>query len=104
MPLAIAPATVLNASAKPLFGYATVGLYVVACATRSIVAIAPRLVALTKARCGRPAAGLPAIASAAARSCAAAAPLFGLAKVYVDASWIAGTPLTAETSARGVSP
>ena len=79
MPRTIAPATVRSASAKPLFGYATVGVYAVASATRSSVSIAPRLVLFTNARCGRPVAGLAAIACAAARSWSAAAPRFGLA-------------------------
>ena len=79
MPRTMAPATVRIASAKPLFGYATVGVYDVASATRSSVSIAPRLVLFTNARCGRPFAGLAAIACAAARSSSAAAPRFGLA-------------------------
>jgi hypothetical protein len=79
MPRTIAPATVCNASAKPLSGYETVGVYDVARATRSSVSIAPRAVLFMKARCGRPLAGLLAIVWAAARSCVAAAPRFGLA-------------------------
>ena len=81
MPLKIAPATVRSASAKPLLGYVTVGEYDNALAARSIVSIADRLVLFTNARCGRPGAGLEAIASAAARSCVAADPRFGLANV-----------------------
>ena len=73
-------------------------LRVVARAPKS-VSIAPRLVLLTKARCGRPGAGFAAIARAAAFSSFAALPRFGLAKVYVDAFAIAGTPVDADTSA-----
>ena len=40
--------------------------YDVALATRSIVSMAPRVVAFTNARCGRPAAGFAAMATAAA--------------------------------------
>src|SRR5690349_120884 len=103
MPLTMAPATVRRASPNPPPGYATVGEYDNAAAARSIVSIAERLVLLTKARCGRPGAGLAAIACAAARSSVAARPLFGLANRYVLAFEIAGTPTAPEISARGVS-
>src|SRR5258708_5431455 len=99
----MAPATVRSASAKPLFGYATVGVYAAALATRSKVSKASLLVLFRNARCGLRAAGLAAMACAAAFSCNAAEPPFGLAYVYVVAFGIAGTPLTADRSARGVS-
>jgi hypothetical protein len=102
-PLTMAPATVRSDCAKPSFGYTTLGVYDVTNATRSSVWIAPRLVLFTYARCGRPLAGFVAIACAAARSCRAADPRFGLAYVYEPAFAIAGTPLSADSSACGVS-
>ena len=51
--------------------------------------MAPRAVLFTNARCGRPLAGLLAMVCAATRSCAAAAPRFGLANEYVLAFGIA---------------
>src|SRR5262245_35418550 len=102
MPRTIAPATVCSASAKPPFGYASVGVYDVARATRSSVAIAPSAVLFTNARWGRPVAGLLAIVCAAVRSCVAAVPRFGLAYVYVLALGMAGTPVVPEINARGV--
>ena len=72
-------------------------------AARSSVSIAPRLVLLTNASCGRPVAGFDAIANAVFFSSVAADPRFGLANVYALTLGIDGTPVVAEISACGVS-
>ena len=78
MSFAIAPATACSARPKPLFGYATLGLYCPTAATRSSVAMAACTLVLTKPTCGRSTGTCDAMLTAALRSSAASFPVFGL--------------------------
>ena len=77
--------------------------HVVTVATRSSVSSAPRIEPLTKDRWGRLIPTCDAICVAASRSICASAPLFGLERLYVRASGMAGTLTLRVMSARGVS-